>query len=141
MGILPSRPVRRSTIKLLWRALTDVPHIHLVRADLEVELALPPTLKEFLAAIHGHRGSTSPGATGFTYNMSMGWPPEVTQLAHRCLLLLWDQEETPTWMQWGWLFFFLKKSSLRVTARQTMQKHNNQARTTQNESDLQAVQL
>ena len=63
----------------------------------------PPTLTEFQVAIHGHRGSTSPGATGLTHNMAKGWPPEVTEFAHRCLLQLWDQKDTPTWMQWGWL--------------------------------------
>ena len=75
-------------LELLWRALTDVPHIHQVRADLTVELASPPTLTKFQAAIYGHRGSTSPGATGLTF--SKRWPPEVTQLAHQCLNLFRD---------------------------------------------------
>ena len=68
-----------------------------------IELALPPTLTEFQAAIRGHRGSTSPGTTGLTNNIAKGWPPEVTQFAHRCLLQLWGQKETPKWMQRGWL--------------------------------------
>ena len=98
-----SKHVPDDLLELLWRALTDVPQINQVRDDLAVELALPPSLTEFQAAIHGHRGSTSPGATGLTYNMAKGWPSEVTAFAHQCLLLLWDQAETPAWMQWGWL--------------------------------------
>ena len=91
-----SKLVPDELAELLWRALTDVPNIQPVRDDLAVELAMPPTLAEFHAAIQGHQGSTSPGATGLTYNMAKGWTPEVTQLAHRCLLLLWDQVKTPT---------------------------------------------
>ena len=98
-----SKHVPDDLLELLWQALTDVPHINQVRDDLAVELALPPSLSEFQAAIQGHRGSTSPGATGLTYNMAKGWPPEVTAFAHKCLLQLWDKEETPSWMQWGWL--------------------------------------
>ena len=98
-----SKRVPDDLLELLWRALTDVPQISQVRDDLAVELALPPSLTEFQAAIQGHRGSTSPGATGLTYNMAKGWPAEVTAFAHKCLILLWDQEDTPAWMQWGWL--------------------------------------
>ena len=98
-----SKHIPEDLAALLWRALTDVPNVGLVQADLEKELAHPPTLDEFTAAIHHHRGSTSPGATGLTYNMAKGWPPEATAFAHHCLLLLWDLPETPPWMQWGWL--------------------------------------
>ena len=93
----------------------DVPNIQSVRDDLAMELSTPPTLQEFHEAIHGHQGSTSPGATGLTYNMAKGWPSEVTQLAHRCLLLLWDQADTPTWMQWGWLCPKPKDPEVEVT--------------------------
>ena len=98
-----SKHIPEDLTALLWRALTDVPNVQLVQADLEQELANPPTLEEFTAAIHHHQGSTSPGATGLTYNMAKGWPPEATALAHSCLLLLWDHPDTPPWLQWGWL--------------------------------------
>ena len=68
-----------------------------------MELASPPTLAEFQRAIHGHQGSTTPGATGLTYNMAKGWPDQVTHYVHQCLLHLWNQPQTPGWLQWSWL--------------------------------------
>ena len=88
---------------LLWQALTDVPGVDHVRADLTRELANPPSLEEFNGIIAGHRGSTTPGATGLTYNMVKGWPAPVRVFAHRCLVELWGQPATPPWLQWGWL--------------------------------------
>ena len=73
------------------------------RRDLSAELAAPPTLGEFNGTINGHRGSTTPGATGLTYNMVKGWPGPVRAFAHRCLVELWGQPATPPWLQWGWL--------------------------------------
>ena len=74
-----------------------------VRADLQGELAAPPTLDEFISAIFGHRGSTTPGATGLTYHMVKGWPAPTRVFAHHCLVELWTLPDTPLWLQWGWL--------------------------------------
>ena len=91
---------------LLWQALTDVPGVDLVRRDLATELAAPPTLGEFNGIIASHRGSTTPGATGLTYNMVKGWPAPVRAYAHTCLVALWDLVQlghppgfrlSPTW--------------------------------------------
>ena len=92
-----------SDSRLLWQALTDIPGVELVRRELATELAAPPTLGEFNGIIASHRGSTTPGATGLTYNMVKGWPAPVRTYAYKCLVTLWDQPETPAWLQWGWL--------------------------------------
>ena len=63
--------------QVLWQAITHVPQAALVRHDLDIALAEPPTLADFARAIQHLGPSTSPGATGLTYNMVRGWPPEV----------------------------------------------------------------
>ena len=98
-----SRGIPNDLGHLLWQALTEVPGVEHVRADLARELATPPSLGEFNGIIAGHRGSTTPGATGLTYNMVKGWPAPVRTFAHRCLVELWGQPSTPPWLQWGWL--------------------------------------
>ena len=103
IGHTTSRGIPHDLGCLLWRALTDIPGVDLVRRDLATELAAPPTLGEFNGIIASHRGSTTPGATGLTYNMVKGWPAPVRAYAHTCLVALWDQPETPPWLQWGWL--------------------------------------
>ena len=87
----------------LWSAITEVPKAPDVHAELATALAQPPSLDEFTAAIQAHRVSTSPGATGLTYTMVRGWPPDIIQYAHQCLSMLWHADHTPEWMQWGWL--------------------------------------
>ena len=89
--------------QVLWRAITHVPQAALVRQDLDIALAQPPTLEDFSNAIRHLGPSTSPGATGLTYNMVRGWPPEVVAYAHNCLTQLWQADHTPAWMKWGWL--------------------------------------
>ena len=103
LGHTASRGIPTDLGCLLWQALTDVPGVDRVRLDLATELAAPPTLGEFNGIIASHRGSTTPGATGLTYNMVKGWPAPVRAHAHQCLVALWDQPETPPWLQWGWL--------------------------------------
>ena len=88
---------------LLWRALAGPPGVDAVRAELQGELAAPPTLDEFISTIEGHRGSTTPGATGLTYHMVKGWPGPIRVFAHHCLVELWALPDTPLWLQWGWL--------------------------------------
>ena len=98
-----SRGIPTDLGHLLWQALTNIPGVEHVRADLARELATPPSLGEFNGIIAGHRGSTTPGATGLTYNMVKGWPAPVRTFSHRCLVELWGQPDTPPWLQWGWL--------------------------------------
>ena len=103
LGYADTKHIPHPLADLLWRALTDVPRTSLVLQDLTTELASPPTLAEFQRALHGHQGSTTPGATGLTYNMAKGWPDPVTHYVHQCLLHLWNQQQTPGWLQWSWL--------------------------------------
>ena len=98
-----SRGIPTDLGHLLWQALTDVQGVEHVRADLASELATPPSLGEFNGIIAGHRGSTTPGATGLTYNMVQEWPAPVRTFAHHCLVELWGQPITPSWLEWGWL--------------------------------------
>ena len=103
LGYAYTKHIPHPLADLLWRALTDVPRTSLVLQDLTTELASPPTLAEFQRVLHGHQGSTTPGATGLTYNMAKGWPDQVTHYVHQCLLHLWNQQQTPGWLQWSWL--------------------------------------
>ena len=89
-----SKSIPADLSNLLWRALTDVPGASQVRTDLTAELAFPPTLGEFNGAIEGHRGSTTPGASGLTYNMVKGWPAPFQMFAHHRLVALWGTPET-----------------------------------------------
>ena len=73
-----------------------------LQQDLQLALCSPPTLAEFTAAIHCHKGSTAPGASGLTYNMVKGWPPAVIAKVHELLILSFSGP-TPEWLQWGWL--------------------------------------
>ncbi|OXE37641.1 MAG: hypothetical protein CGW95_00400, partial [Phenylobacterium zucineum] len=88
---------------ILWSALTEVPQADGPRRELTEALAHPPTLEEFRTAIQDHKASTSPGASGLTYNMARAWPPAVTLFAHNCLTQCWNTGQLPAWMQWGWL--------------------------------------
>ena len=75
----------------------------------------PPTLDEFISAIDGHRGSTTPGAIGLTYHMVKGWPAPTRVFAHHCLVELWALPDTPLWLQWGWLCPKPKDTAAEVT--------------------------
>ena len=91
------------------------PGVDRVRADLQGALSAPPTLDEFTSAIDGHRGSTTPGATGLTYHMVKGWPSPTRGFAHHRLVELWGLPDTPLWLQWGWLCPKPKDPSAEVT--------------------------
>ncbi|OXE37212.1 MAG: hypothetical protein CGW95_02890, partial [Phenylobacterium zucineum] len=88
---------------ILWSALTEVPRVEGARQELATALAEPPSLDEFQSAIQEHKASTSPGATGMTYNMVRAWPPAVTLFAHNSLSALWHTGQLPDWMKWSWL--------------------------------------
>ena len=88
---------------ILWQAITEVPKATIVHQELEQVLSQPPTLEEFTATIRSIGKSTTPGATGLTYNMVKGWPTAVIEYAHHCLTLLWHADYTPDWMKWSWL--------------------------------------
>ena len=86
----------------LWEAFTAPLQLTALQQDLRQALLSPPTLGEFQAAIHHHKGSTAPGATGLTYNMVKGWPAPVTERVHGLLTQAFTGT-TPAWLQWGWL--------------------------------------
>ena len=67
---------------LLWRAITDVPEHSSTRTS--PRNLFPHTLAELKPAIHGHRSSTTPGATGrrLSYNIVKGWPDNVAKHVH-----------------------------------------------------------
>ena len=88
--------------QLRWDAFTSPLQLTALQQELQLTLSNPPTPAEFTTAIHYHKGSTAPGATGLTYNMAKGWPPAVIAKVH-VLLTLAFSGPTPTWLQWGWL--------------------------------------
>ena len=69
----------------LWQAFTAPLQLTALQQELQRALRDPPSLAEFTAAIHSHKGSTAPGATGLTYNMVKGWSPPVIQKVHELL--------------------------------------------------------
>ena len=88
--------------QLLWDAFTQPLQLSTLQQELQTALGSPPSLAEFKAAIHFHKGSTAPGASGLTYNMVKGWPPSVVAKVHELLTLAFSGP-TPSWLQWGWL--------------------------------------
>ena len=97
-----SKQIPKHLSQQLWEAFTaPLQHTEL-QQELQLALRDPPSLAEFTAAIHYHKGSTAPGATGFTYNMVKGWPPSVIQKVH-ALHQRSFSGPNPTWLQWGWL--------------------------------------
>ena len=86
----------------LWDAFTYPLRDAALQQDLQQALSSPPSLSDFQAALHHHKGSTAPGATGLTYNMVKGWSAPVVERVHSLLTLAFSGP-TPSWLQWGWL--------------------------------------
>ena len=68
-ALAESKSIPSHLTQSLWEAFTSPLQLLFLQQDLRLALLSPPSLAEFQAAIHHHKGSTAPGASGLTYNM------------------------------------------------------------------------
>ena len=61
-----AKNIPQHLIPPLWEAFTYPLRHSALQQDLQQALSSPPSLLDFQAAIHHHKGSTAPGATGHT---------------------------------------------------------------------------
>ena len=95
--------------RLIFQAMTNVPHRQQIHQELEDMCRSPPTVVEFEEAIQNAKTNSAAGMSGCSYNQLKRWPSELVHNMHYCLSRLWTAQSTPDWWTSRWLVTIPKK--------------------------------
>jgi len=98
--------------KLLYAAISKVPHRDKIEEDMAEALRVPPSLEEFEEGIKRAKVNSSAGMNGVSYNMLKKLPGKLVKSLHYCLTRLWNKEDVPDWWTKRWIVPIQKKEQV-----------------------------